>query len=200
MGVNADNIFIGVPEQSSVTGAIDRGPVLRLDDIPETFADFLALSAGRTNSGYVTEDGVTLTPNESRTGIKDWSLTIVRNIVTEFSGQIGWGHLELNAEAARIYFGDDNVEVTDATDEHGTQMRAALNGKERPRRSWRFRMKDGPRRAGLLVPDGQITDRAEIPLSASGPVTLPVTLDTYPDSFGNNAYLFTDNGVLALTV
>ena len=62
--------------------------------------------------------------------------------------------------------GDDNVEVTEATAEHGTQVRAAIGASVRPIKAWYFKLKDGERRALVMVPHGQITERGEIPLTA----------------------------------
>lgn len=190
MTVQSKNVFVGAPDQAT-TGAILTGP--ETDTIPETIDDFVA--TGLLDSGYVSEDGVTITPSESTESIKDWSLKVIRKILTEFEGTIAWTHLELSAEAARNYFGDDNVEVVAATAEHGTQTRMALAGEQREIKSWYFKIKDGNRRALVMVPHGQVTERGEIPLVASGPVTLPVTLSTYPDSAGKSIYIFTDDGV-----
>jgi len=192
MGVDSKNVFVGAPDQA-VTGAILTGP--ETDTIPETIDDFVA--TGLDDSGYVTEDGVSITPSDSTESIKDWSGAEIRRILTEFTGEISWGHLELSAAAARNYFGDDQVEVTAAAEDHGTQMRMALGKHELPIKAWYFKIKDGDRRALVMVPHGQVTQRGEIPLVATGAITLPVTLSTYPDAAGNSIYIFTDDGVFA---
>ena len=194
MSVNSKNVFIGAPDQAT-TGAILTGP--ETDVIPETIDDFEL--EGLDDSGYVSEDGVTITPNESTETIKDWALNVLRTILTEFNGTIAWTHLELSVAALKNYMGDDNVEVTEATTEHGTQVRAAIAGTVRPTKAWYFKLKDGDRRALVLVPHGQITERGEIPLTASAAVTLPVTLSAYPDKAGKSIYIFTDDGVVSAT-
>ena len=193
MSVNNKNVYVGAPDQK-VTGAILSGP--ETDVIPATIDDFDDV-AQLDDSGYVTEDGVTITPEESTESIKDWSLGNIRTILTEFSGSVAWTHLELSLAALKTYFGDDNVEVVEATASHGTQTRAALGAGERPIKSWVFRIKDGVRRLVVFVPHGQVTERGEIPLVASGAVTLPVTLSTYPDAAGQNIYIYTDDGVVS---
>lgn len=195
MGVNANNVFVGAPDQET-TGAIQSGP--RTDTIPLTIDDLP--DVGYVDSGYVDEEGVTITPSESTESIRDWSLKVIRKVLTEFDGTLGWAHLELSAEALRNYMGDEQVEVTAATATEGTRTRAALAGKQRPVKSWIFRMKDGDRRAAILVPHGQVTERGEISLVASGAIKLPVTLTTYPDAAGNNIYIFTDDGVVSTGV
>lgn len=192
MSVNSKNVFVGAPDQAT-TGAILSGP--ETDVIPQTIDDFTF--AGLTDSGYVNEDGVTITPSESTETIKDWALNVIRTILTEFTGTIAWTHLELSLGALKTYMGDEQVEVSEATAAHGTQTRSAVAGKERPRKSWYFKVKDGERRVVVFVPHGQVTERGEIPLTASGAVTLPVTLSTYPDAAGNSIYIYTDDGVVA---
>lgn len=192
MTVNSNNVFIGAPDQST-TGAILSGP--RTDVIPAGIEDFVF--TGLKDSGYVNEDGVTISPSESTESIKDWSLKTIRKVLTEFDATIAWTHLELSAEAARNYFGDNNVTVTAATASTGTQSRMALAGEERPTKAWYYKIKDGDRRMVIFVPHGQITERGEIPLTASGAVTLPVTLTTYPDAAGKSLYIYTDDGVVS---
>lgn len=190
MAVDSKNVFVGAPDQST-TGAILTGP--ETDIIPETIDDFSWV--GLDDSGYVSEDGVTITPSDSTESIRDWSGAEIRRILTEFSGEIAWTHLELSAEAARNYFGDDQVEVEEATEFSGTQMRMALGKHSLPQKAWYFKIKDGDRRAVVMVPHGQVASRGEIPLVSTAPITLPVTLATYPDAAGNNIYIFTDDGV-----
>lgn len=192
MSVNSKAVFIGAPDQAT-TGAILSGP--ETDVIPETIDD--AVLTGLDDSGYVNEDGVTITPSESTETIKDWALQTIRRVLTEFDGTVAWTHLELSVGALKNYMGDDNVEVTEATTTHGTQVRAAIGATVRPIKAWYFKLKDGDRRALVMVPHGQITERGEIPLTASSAVTLPVTLSTYPDAAGQSIYIFTDDGVVS---
>jgi len=192
MGVKASNVFVGAPDQAT-TGAILTGAAT--DVIPATIDDLVF--TGLAESGYVSEDGVTITPTESTESIKDWSLKTIRKVLTEFESTLAWTHLELSAEAARNYFGSDNVTTVAATVSKGTQSRFALAGDTRPIKAWYFKIKDGARRVVVMVPHGQVTERGEIPLMASGAITLPVTLTTYPDAAGKSLYIFTDDGVLS---
>lgn len=192
MAVNSNNVFVGSPDQAT-TGAILSGTAQA--DVPETIDD--VVFSGLTDSGYVNEDGVTITPEDSTESIKDWSGAEIRRILTEFTGTIAWTHLELSAGAARNYFGDDNVEVNPATETSGTQMRASLGKNELPVKAWYFKVKDGDKRVVVYVPKGQVSSRGEIPLTATGAITLPVELATYPDENGQNIYIFTDDGVFS---
>ncbi len=192
MSVNSKKVFVGAPDQAT-TGAILTGP--ETDVIPEGIDDFV--DTGLEDSGYVNEDGVTIAPSESTETIRDWSLATIRRVLTEFDGTISWTHLELSVNALKNYMGDDNVTVKAATTAHGEQTRAAIRAGQRPIKAWHFKIKDGARRVRVFVPHGQVTERGEIPLTASGAVTLPVTLSAYPDAAGNSIYIYTDDGVKA---
>lgn len=192
MSVQSKNVFVGAPDQAT-TGAILTGP--ETDIIPEFLDDFEF--TGLTDSGYVNEDGVTITPSESTESIKDWSMKVIRKVLTEFDGTIAWTHLELSLGALKNYMGDDNVTTEVATAGHGVQTRAAIAGEVRPVKAWYFKIKDGARKALVFVPHGQITERGEIPLTASAAITLPVTLSSYPDAAGKSIYIYTDDGVVS---
>lgn len=189
MAVNAANVLVGAPDQKT-TGAILSAPLGSMLPTDPTEA----LEAEFISSGYVSESGVTLTPERSTASIKDWSGAIVRQILEEFNGTLAWEHLETNEEALRNYFGDDNVTVTAATADRGEQIRAALGAHELPRKAWVFRIKDGKRRVLITVPDGQVTEQGEVAFTKTGAILWPVTLSTFPDADGNNIYITTDDG------
>lgn len=192
MGVNARNVLVGAPDQAT-TGAIQSAPLGT--GLPTTAVD--TLDAAFTDSGYVSADGVTLTPERSTTDITDWSGALVRRILETFNGTIAWAHLEVTEESLKNAFGDDHVTVTPANTEHGRQIAIELGAHEMPRKSWVFRMKDGLNRILIVVPDGQVTETGEVVFVKSGAITLPVTLSTYPDAAGNSIYIYTDDGVIA---
>ena len=190
MSVNASNVLTGAPDQLT-TGAILSAPLGTI--LPESPRD--EPDDAFRSSGFISENGLTLTPERSTVGIKDWSGATVRQILEEFNGTLAWEHLETNEESLKNYFGDDNVEVTPATASTGKQITAALGAHELPRKSYLFRIKDGNARILIKVPDGQVTEQGEVAFTKSGAILWPVTLATYPDAAGNNFYIITDDGV-----
>lgn len=192
MAVEAKNVLVGAPDQA-VTGAILRAD---LDtELPTSAVS--PIDPGFKGSGYVSEEGLTLTPERSTTDIRDWSGAAVRRILEEFDGTLAWEYLEINEESMKAYFGDDQVTITAATVDSGRQMTARLGAFELPRKSWAFKMKDGKNRILIVVPDGQVTEQGEMSFVKSGAIKLPVVLTTYPDAQGNNIYIHTDDGVFA---
>lgn len=190
MAVEAKNVLVGAPDQTT-TGAIQSAAIGT--DLPENALD--PIGSEFVGSGFVSDAGLTLTPDSSTTNIKDWSGATVRSILEEFNGTLAWEHLEINEESMRTYFGDENVTVTAATSSTGRQITATLGAYELPRKSWVFRMKDGRARILIVVPDGQITDRGEVSFVSTDAIKLPVTLATYPDASGHSVYIHTDDGV-----
>lgn len=192
MAVDSANILVGAPDQAT-TGAILSAPLGTA--LPTDALD--TLDGAFEDSGYISEDGLTLTPDRSIESIKDWSGAIVRSILSEFNGSLAWSHLETNVESLKNWFGDDNVTVADPTVSSGTQITAILNASEMPRKSWVFKIKDGDKRVLIVVPDGQVTESGEVEFTTSAALTWPVTLTSYPDSSGNNVYVYTDDGVFS---
>lgn len=192
MAVNSANVYVGAPDQS-VTGAILSAPYGTA--LPATVV--ATLNAAFVDSGYVDEDGVTLTPDRSTTSIKDWSRAEVRRVLDEFTAEIGWVHLELSEEALYNYFGDDNVSVTAATVSTGKRMIAKLNASDMPEKSWVFQIKDGDKKIRIVVPRGQVSTQGEITLVTNDAVKLPVTLACLPDANGDSVLIYTDDGVFS---
>ena len=192
MAVDADNVLVGAPDQAT-TGAILSAP--KGTALPTTA--IATLNIAFTDSGYVNEDGVTLTPERSTKTIKDWSGAAIRSILEEFNGTLSWAHLELNEESLKNAFGDDYVTATAAGVSNGAQLAVEIGAHEMPRKSWAFRMKDGLVRILIVVPDGQITETGEVSFTKSDAITLPVVLSCYPDASGNSIYIYTDDGVNA---
>ena len=192
MAVNAKNVLVGGPDQAT-TGAILSAPLeTTLPVLPSEAPD-----AAFDDSGYISEDGLTLTPERSMAGIKDWSGATVKETLEEFNGTLAWAHLETNEAALKNYFGDDNVTVTPATASTGRIIKATMGATEMPRKSWVFRVKDGKAKVLIVVPDGQVSEQGEIAFVKSGAITWPITLKTFPDATGVNVYIYTDDGVFS---
>lgn len=195
MAVNNRNVLAGRPDQT-VTGAILSTTTL-VTNMPADLYNIDPTSLNLSDSGYVSDAGLTLSVKRSTNDIKDWSQSVVKKILSEFSGSIKWSHLEVSAGSAKNFFGENNVTVTTQTASHGTRLLMKLRADELPHKTWCFRMKDGDAKIIIWVPDGQITEADDITFSASDAIKLPVTLTCYPDDKGNSLYIATDDGVTA---
>lgn len=193
MAVNNKNVLAGRPDQS-VTGAILSTTTL-VTDTPTDLHNINPVTFKMVDSGYVSDAGLTLSVKRSTNDIKDWSQSVVKKILSEFSGSIKWSHLEVSEGSAKNFFGENNVTVTPNTPSQGTRLSMKLRADELPHKTWCFRMKDGDAKIIIWVPDGQITEADDITFSASDAIKLPVTLTCYPDVHGNSLYIATDDGV-----
>ncbi|WPM94337.1 major tail protein [Arthrobacter phage Cupello] len=190
MSVDSTSVLTGAPDQ------LTTGPILSAP-LGTTLPDdaLAAIDPAFDDSGYISADGMNLTPERTTETIRDWSGAIIRSILSEFGASIAWAHLETNEASLKNYFGDDNVTVTAATATSGKQLAAALKAAELPRKSWVFKIKDGDNRVLVVVPDGQVTETGEVSFTKAGAITWPCTMTTYPDATGTHVYVYTDDGV-----
>lgn len=195
--LNVNDVRIGAPEQKT-TGAIKHAPVgTTLPVLSDIGASGVTLDPAFVGDEYVSEDGLTLSPSMSTTNIKDWSGTVVRKLLEEFDGTLGWTMISTNEDTLKIAFGDDYVTSAAASSAHGAQVRAALGAHLPDTQSWVFLMKDGDARVVIVVPNGQITEVGDVTFVSNNAIGWQVTLSTYPDSDGNSIYIMTDDGVVS---
>ena len=189
--LDAKNVLIGSPDQVAGVGAILSAP---LGTTLPTSAD-AALDAAFKDSGYISEDGLTLSNSVSTADIRDWSGDLVRRIKSSFEGTLSWNHLETNEQALKNAFGDSAVTATAASQTHGAQLAVSVSGELPAAKSWAFKIKDGDARVLIVAPNAQVTTLGDTSFTSGGAITWPVTLSCYPDTNGNSLYIYTDDGI-----
>ena len=190
MSLHPDQVLIGAPNQLT-TGAIKRAPLntaLPIDARTPLNAAFMA-------SGYVSEDGLKLTPTYSTTDIIDWSGAVIRTLLESFNGKVNWTSIQMGEQELKNSFGDDNVTVTPASTTHGTQMALKIGNRLPPPSAWDFDMKDGENLIRIVAPRAQMTSVGEIAFIRNAPIGIENTLSCYADASGNSIYIYTDDGV-----
>jgi hypothetical protein len=178
--LNADLIYVGSPDR--VTGAImsaAKGTALPTDASSAPTGPY-------ADSGYISEDGCTLSDAQTWVDIKDWGGDTVRRIKSESQVTIAFSFLEINDRSAKAAFGDNNVTAT------GGELEIHLNVQEPPRKVWIINMLDGDRYLRITVADGQITDRGDLTFTRSGAILIPVTLTCYPDANGDACIIYAE--------
>ena len=160
MGVNAQHIYSGGPNQGAV-GAILRAG---LGVVAPTADDIFGSGpiAGWDDGGFVSDDGLTLNVSKSFEEEKDWAGIVVKRILSEFSASASYQHMEVGEFSLKDAFGDGEVDIDEATAEAGTRYKVTLGAKDLPARQYLFRMKDGDQRSALYVPAGVVTELEEI--------------------------------------
>lgn len=192
MAIDAKGVLVGTPDQKT-TGSIMSAPVGT--PLPEDIDDDLDAAFIAGDSGYVSSDGLTLTPDISTSDINDWSGALVRRVLETWNNTIAWTYIQTTLAELRNAFGANNVEVTaeaDAT--HGQRVKVSIGSTLPERRSWIFRMKDGAARVMIVVPDAQVTSMDDISFTTTDPISWPITLSCYPDASGNAVYILIDDG------
>lgn len=190
MGIDAEHVYLPTPDQTATTGAVAAAPTTATAPADAR----VALGTGWDTGGYVDENGVTLSINRSMTAIRDWSLATVRNALSEFTGSVGFGFLQVDEFSAKAIFGEENVTVTPATATVGEKMTIAIGANLPEIKSYCFSMKDGDARIRIYVPRGQITEVGDVTFVPGAGNVYPSTLACYDDGTGHSVYVMYDDG------
>ena len=190
----SSDVRVGAPDQAT-TGAIKYAPIgTTLPSLSSITPSAVTLDPAFTGNEYVSEDGLTLSPSYSTTNIKEWGGATVRRVLESFDGTLSWTMISTNASAMGVAFGASHVTTQAANASHGNQTMTELGAHLPAAQSWVFLMKDGDARIVVLVPNGQVTDVADVNFVSNAAVGWNVTLSCYPDSSGECIYILTDDG------
>lgn len=197
MPVDASKVLVGTPDQLT-TGAILCAPLgTDIPTLENIKPSGVTLDDAFIDAGYANEDGITLTPDMSTNGIKEWGGAVVRQVLEEFNGTIEFTLIQTDEAAFKMAFGDEYVTAQAATAEHGNQLMAKLGAHLPESKVWVFKMKDGAARMLIVVPNGQVTTIDEATFNSTDPVGWAISVSCYPDSTGTAIYILTDDGQVA---
>lgn len=153
-----------------------------------------ALAVGYVSQGYV-DKGVTEKIGRTANDVTAWGGDTVKIVQTKYGVTYTLGLLEtLAAGPNQLAFGPDNVTVTPATSSVGTLVSAKLTSETLPNQVFIFDMIDGDATIRIVVPNGQVTDVADIGYTDSGATIYQLTITAFPDSTGASAYKYLDDG------
>ena len=192
-GVDASKVLVGAPDQSGVAGAISMAPIGT--DLPETARD--EVDSAFKSSGYVSSEGVNVTPTLNTTEVTDWNGDVIRTLLESFNGTVGFSLIQFDGASAQMVFGADNVTINPATSTTGEQVNVAIGASLPTAKSWVFRMKDGDALIRIVLPNAQVTDWSEMTFAKNTPIPLPATLTCNADPTGKSIYIYTDDGVFS---
>ncbi len=194
MPINAVNVVVGAPDQSSTVGAVNWAATTAT--MP-TDAKTALPTATWTSGGYVSTDGVSLSIDTSTTGIQDWSLGHIRTLLEDFTGTVTFTFIQTDYESLCAIFGASNVTKTAATSTAGTLIKLSIGPQLAEAKAWCFNMKDGNQRVRLVLPNAQPTLDGELTFVANQPISWSVSLDCSMDSNGKSIYFYYDDGVVS---
>lgn len=194
-GVNTAKVYVGTVEQSLTVGALMRGPVIT--SIPTTFAEALAAIENFDSCGYLSDTGPTLKHELDLAGIREHNGKVVRQVVNTSDDSLEVELIQTDYDGCCMAFGEGNVTKTNATGDHGEQIRVKLGAGLPGQQAYALRIKDGDMRCICLVPNGQLASSVEVTFAAGEAIKLPATITGLDDGSGGGAYLFFDDGTVA---
>lgn len=178
MSNTASNVSVGKPK---ISGAIFRAP---LGTTLPTDAS-TALTAAFKAMGYVSADGLTNANKISTNNIKAWGGDTVLVSQTDKTDTLAFTLIEaLNSDVLSAVFGSDNVAGTLATG-----ISISVNADVQEEAVWVVDMVlNGDTAKRIVVPDGVISDLADIVYKDDTAIGYGVTISCLPDSSGNTHY------------
>lgn len=174
MANNAQNVSFGKPKATGAVFVAPAGTTVPTDATT-------ALNAAFKGLGYVSEDGLVNSVETDTENVNAWGGDLVLVGQTSFSETFTVNLLETNADALKVYYGDDNVTVS------GDSITITQNSEQLPTVVVVFELVlTGGRVKRIVVPNAQIVDRSgEITYVDGEPIAYPAVFTAYPDSNGN---------------
>lgn len=185
MANTVENVSFGKPKVSGAIyrGLLGEGLTLPTDATTDLDSDFKCL-------GYVSEDGLTNSTENSDDGIKAWGGDTVLITDDARKDTFKFKLIEiLNEDVLKAVYVDDNVTVAAATTTTPKSITIQANNKEQPECCWVVEMllRDGnPKR--IVIPKGKITEIGDIVYKDDEAVGYDLTISADADSNGNTHY------------
>lgn len=187
---NVANVVAGRPKATGGGYSGPLGTALPTDAVT-------TLNAGLTSFGFLGDAGLVETIGRTTETIRAWGGDVIKVVQTEFGATYAFTLVEeLSAKTNQEVYGDDNVVTTAANATHGNQLAVAIKSAPLPHKVYTFEVADGPAVVRVVIPDGQITTVGDVSYVDANVIARPVTVTAYPDSEGNCAFKYTDDGQL----
>ena len=197
MPANTRQVYVGTPDQMT-TGAVMHAPLgTELPTLDDLTPSQVTIDAAFKDGGYVSSDGVTLTPDMSTSDINDWSGALIRRVLEAFNGEVSFTMIQSDEETFKMALGEDYVESSAANATHGNQVLAKFGAHLPDPESGVLKMKDGAARILICLPNAQVTSMDEVNFNATDPIGWALTLSCYPDDEGVSIYVLCDDGQIA---
>lgn len=148
-----------------------------------------SLDAAYTGMGYVSEDGVTETHEDTVEDIIAWQkATVVRSVRTESLMRLAMNLIETKGEVLELYHPGSQVEVVGSG-----QWKLEVPVPTTDRRQFVLDVIDGTKHLRIDVPAGEVTERGAITYANGDPIGYQVTITCYPTAAGILAVKYSDD-------
>lgn len=176
MANDASNVGVGKPK---VTGAISIAAVGT--ELPTDAT--ASLNEAFKGIGYCNEDGVVISEERDSEDIPAWGGDVVFTSQTSYKESISFTPIEINAEVAKMQYGDDNVKV------EAGKMAIKHTGAVLPEKSLVVETVPNSKTvARYVVPRGKLTEKGDISLNDSDPMGRESVFTCLPDDTGVTMY------------
>jgi hypothetical protein len=171
---DAENVSFGKPKSGGAVYVAPHGTTL-----PTNATD--ALDAAFEGLGYVSEDGLVNSISTDTEEIAAWGGDVVLVGQTKFSETFTVNLIETNAEALKVFYGEDNVSVS------GDEITVTQNSQQLPMVSVVFELVlTGGRIKRIVIANAQIADRSgDITYTDGDAIAYPAMFQALPDDDGN---------------
>lgn len=144
-----------------------------------------ALDAAFVSLGYISEDGLTNSNTASTEDVKAWGGDVVATLQTEKPDTFKFKLIEsYNTDVLKTVYGSSNVTGTLATG-----ITVTANADEQTPQEWAIEMVlSGGINKRVVIPNGKVTEVADIVYSDGEVIGYEVTVKAYPDSSENTHY------------
>lgn len=171
MALVAGNVRIGV------TGALYKAPIGSTAPSDAT----TALNAAYIDLGYISEDGVSESWDDSVDDVVAWqNATTVRSATTESSCSLSCTLIETNGRVLEAFHRGSSV-----LEQSAGVFDIAVKPIVADPSQWVLHVVDGTKLIRISVENGEIVERGELMYQNGEPVGYPITIRCYPDDSGN---------------
>ena len=174
----ATNVTTGKPKTGGAIFYAPTGSTLPTDAVTALDAAFVSL-------GYISEDGLSNENSPESDEINAWGGDVVYSYQTSRSDTFSFKMIEaLNPDVLKVVYGDANV-----TGDLATGLAVKANSDDLDEHAWVVEM---VLRGGVVkrvvIPNGKVTEIAEITYADNEAVGYEVTISATPDASGNTHY------------
>jgi len=143
----------------------------------------VALNVLFLGMGYVSEDGVTETYDDTVEDVVAWqNATVVRSSTTASKATLSMTLIETKGKVLELYHKNSAVAVVSAG-----QWKIDVKAPGSDERAFVLDVIDGTKHIRFSIPRGEVSERGEIVYANGEPIGYEITLTCYPDS--NNVVL-----------
>jgi hypothetical protein len=177
--IDASEVRVGI------TGELFKAPLGTAAPTDST----TALPAAWKGLGYISEDGITESWDDSVDNIVAWqNATTVRSATTESTGTLALTLIQTRGMVLETFHRGSQV-----TQPTTGNFRLDVKPIVADPSCWVLEVIDGTKHLRIFCGNAEITERGDIVYANGEPVGYPITITVYPDSNGNLMQKFADD-------